>query len=83
MTENIETRLRSVVCTHLRIAPERYSEDLTAGEIPEWDSIAHVGLIMAVEAEFGIAFDVTDAVDVETAGDLLALVGRYLPNEDQ
>lgn len=78
MTEGLEPRVKRVVCHTLQIADDRYSEELAAGSIPEWDSVAHVGLIMAIEAEFGIALDVTDAVDVESVGDLLVLLERYV-----
>lgn len=78
MTEGLEPRVKRVVCQTLQIADDRYSEELAAGSIPEWDSVAHVGLIMAIEAEFGIALDVTDAVDVESVGDLLVLLERYV-----
>ena len=77
MTNDDETRVKRVVCSTLQIADDRYSEELAAGSIPEWDSVAHVGLIMAIENEFGIALDVTDAVDIESVGDLLVVLERY------
>ena len=78
MTDGFEDRVKRVVLSTLQISEDRYSEDLTAGSIPEWDSVAQVGLIMAVEAEFGLSFDVADAVDVESVGDLLLLLERYV-----
>jgi acyl carrier protein len=78
MSESLETRVKRIVCSTLQITEDRYSEELAAGAIPEWDSVAHVGLIMAIEVEFAIAFDVTDAVDVESVGDLLILLERYV-----
>ena len=77
---SIEQRLQRVVCSTLRISPDRYSEDLAAGDIPEWDSIAHVALMMQVEKEFNVAFDVADVIDVESVGDVLDLVARYAPS---
>jgi acyl carrier protein len=78
MTNDLEARVQRVVCATLQIPETRYSEELTAGSIPEWDSAAHVGLIMAIEAEFGISLDVTDAVEIESVGDLLVIVERYV-----
>lgn len=31
-------------------------DGLTADQVPDWDSLAHVNLMFAVEAEFGIQF---------------------------
>lgn len=81
MSDSIEARLERVVCSTLKIATSKYSLDLTAGEIPEWDSIAQVTLIMAVEQEFNVAFDVTEVIDVESVDDLLVLLSRYISTD--
>lgn len=78
MTTNLAARVQRVVCVTLQIPEHRYSEELAAGSIPEWDSVAHAGLIMAIEAEFDIALDVTDVVDIESVEDLLLVLERYL-----
>jgi acyl carrier protein len=78
MSNSVDERIKRIVCSTLQISEDRYSEELAAGSIPEWDSVAQVGLIMAVEAEFSVSFDVADAVDVESVGDLLLLLERYV-----
>lgn len=74
---SLEQRVQSVICQALEIDASDYNEDLSAGDIPEWDSLAHVRLLSAVEAEFAIVFDVGDAIDIESVGDLLDAVKRY------
>ncbi|MFO0900434.1 MAG: acyl carrier protein [Pirellulales bacterium] len=74
----VEEKLKQVVLDVLKIDPSQYDEDLAAGDLPEWDSIGHVNLLMAVEKEFDVAFDVADAIDVESIGDLQDLLKRYL-----
>lgn len=73
----MEERLRNLIIAQLKIDPNQYSEDLGAGDIPEWDSLAHMNLIMAIEREFHITFDVADAVDLETVGDFQDALKRY------
>ncbi|MGE9297097.1 MAG: acyl carrier protein [Puniceicoccales bacterium] len=73
----MQERLRAVVIEQLKISPETFSEDLGAGDIPEWDSLAHMNLIMAIEREFRVTFDVADAVDLETVGDFQDALKRY------
>ena len=75
---SIEQQLKTIVITSLKIAEFEYNEELTAGDLPQWDSIGHVNLLMAVEQGFDIAFDVTDAIDIESVGDLLDMVKKYL-----
>lgn len=73
----MEEKLRDLIIAQLKIEPSQYSEELGAGDIPEWDSLAHMNLIMAVEKEFRITFDVADAVDLETVGDFQDALRRY------
>lgn len=73
----IEQALKELVCSTLKLPPEAYSEDLAAGDVPQWDSLGHVNLLMAVEKHFGIALEVVDSIEIETAGDLLDVVKRY------
>lgn len=73
----MEEKFRALLIQQLKIDPAVYSEDLGAGDIPEWDSLAHMNLIMTVEREFRVTFDVADAVDLETVGDFLEVLKRY------
>ncbi|MEM9227301.1 MAG: acyl carrier protein [Verrucomicrobiota bacterium] len=72
----IESEIKTLVLEQLKISEEPYSEELMAGDIPEWDSLAHVNLLMAVEKHFSIVFDVGDAIDIESVGDLIDAVKR-------
>ncbi len=58
----------------LRIAPGRISDSLAVGDVPEWDSIAHLSLITAVETRFDIRFAMTEVLALKTIGDLIRLV---------
>lgn len=73
----IDDRIRRLVIESLRIDESVYSEDLAAGDIPQWDSLAHVNLLMATEREFRISFDIADAAEIESVGDLIDAVKRY------
>ena len=54
------------------------SDDTTAREVPEWDSLAHIGLIIEIEDEFGLKFTVDDISDLKNVGQMIALVERKL-----
>jgi acyl carrier protein len=73
----IEHAIQRLVVETLKIDDHVYTEDLAAGDIPEWDSLAHINLLMAVEREFRITLDVADAAEIESVGDLIDAVKRY------
>lgn len=47
------------------------SDDTTANDIEDWDSLTHITLISSVEEEFGIKFEMADIVKFEKVGDMV------------
>ncbi len=43
----------------------------TAGDIDGWDSIAHIRLMIAIEGEFSLKFDVGEFQEYRNIGDLV------------
>ena len=41
-------------------------------DVPNWDSFAYINLIVAVEIELGIKFNVAEVESFETVGDIVA-----------
>jgi len=52
--------------------------DLTAAEVPEWDSFNHINLIVAVESRFKIKFQTAEIEQLHTVGHLVALIAAKL-----
>lgn len=50
------------------------SPGMTADDIPEWDSLAHVRLILAVQKAFGVKFSAAQTASLKNVGDLAALL---------
>lgn len=51
-------------------------EDMTAADIPEWDSLNHIDLIVAVERKFRVKFTTRDVAALKTVGDLAELTAK-------
>jgi len=49
----------------------------TFSEIDQWDSVATVNIIVALEEEFGIKFKLEDIQTLETVQDFVDLVQKY------
>ena len=47
-------------------------------DIDDWDSLAHISLIAAVENEFGIRFNIKTALQLKTAGEIADAVGSLI-----
>jgi acyl carrier protein len=48
----------------------------SADDVPEWDSLKHVTLIVSVEREFGRRFKSSDISALKNVGDLVDLIER-------
>ncbi len=51
---------------------------LTAEDVPQWDSLSHVRLILAVQREFGVKFSAAHVAGLKDVGGLASLVKARL-----
>jgi acyl carrier protein len=54
------------------------TESTTAKEVPGWDSLNHVRLLVHIEQAYGISFPVDSVERLENVGELIALVNRLI-----
>ncbi len=57
------------------------NSDTTADEVPGWDSFNHINIIMGVEMEFGIRFNVAELESLKNVGDFTTLIEKRLANK--
>jgi acyl carrier protein len=50
------------------------SRSTTASDVPGWDSLAHVRLILAVEKAFAVKFSAAQVTKLKNVGDLVDLI---------
>jgi acyl carrier protein len=55
---------------------EKFTEDLSIDNVPGWDSMAHVGLILALQKEFGVSISPADAIELTSVKNII----QYLAN---
>ncbi|MDC0492702.1 acyl carrier protein [Alphaproteobacteria bacterium] len=54
------------------------SDELSAKDVDEWDSITHINIILAVEQEFKIRFSLGEVEKVNNVGEFIDLVRSHL-----
>ncbi len=52
---------------------------LTAEDVPEWDSLTHVRLILAVQKAFNVKFSAAQIASLKNVGDLMDLIRAKAP----
>jgi acyl carrier protein len=51
--------------------------ETTANDVPGWDSLSHVNLIVAVEQTFKVKFSTKELLALQNVGDLVACIDRH------
>ncbi len=60
----MEDRIRTIMAEALRLPVERIGPDAAIGTVPNWDSTAHMRMMIALEDEFGIDLDERQMVEM-------------------
>ena len=58
--------------------PPALTPELSATEVPEWDSLLQISIVVAVEAAFGVRFRVGEVEGTNNVGEFATLIERRL-----
>ena len=70
----ISDELKTVLLTALELDDWDIEDETIATEIPGWDSLKHVDIILAVEEYFRVHFKNAEILKLKNIGDLQRLV---------
>jgi acyl carrier protein len=60
----MDERIRAIMAEVLRLPAERIGADAAIGTVPNWDSTAHMRMMIALEDAFGIELDESRMVEM-------------------
>jgi acyl carrier protein len=53
------------------------NDELTAADVPSWDSVAHINLMFTIESQFGVTFTDDQLSGFKNVGELRRFVDSY------
>ena len=74
----MEDKLRAIFIESLNINASDVVDGLRYSEIPQWDSVAHMALIAAIEEGFDIMLDAEDVIDMSSFLKAKEIVAKHL-----
>jgi len=74
----ITEELKKVILGALKLEDFDFNNETTAPEVPGWDSLTHVNVILAVEKHYNIRFKNLEILRLKNVGDLQKLVNSKL-----
>jgi acyl carrier protein len=60
MRDDIEQRIKEIMADIFHLDPKQIDERTTMDNTDAWDSANHISLVLALEDEFAISFDVVE-----------------------
>ena len=70
----MDDKIRAIMAEVLRLPVERIGADAAIGTVPNWDSTAHMRMMIALEDEFGVELDETRMVEMTSFAKIRAVV---------
>ena len=74
----ISDRLKKTILNELKLENFEFDENTTADQVPGWDSLSHLNVILAVEKEFNIRFKPYELLKLKNIGELQKLIDDKL-----
>jgi acyl carrier protein len=70
--------LYATVAGVLGLSPADVNDETSAENTPEWDSLKHVNIVMAVEQAFGLKFDMNEIMEINSVGRIAEALQKKL-----
>jgi acyl carrier protein len=74
----VSDRLKQVILNALDLPDFNISDETTASMVPNWDSLNHVNVVLAIETQYAIKFKAIEILKVKNIGQLQRLVDSKL-----
>ena len=75
-------KIKSIMVRVFQCSDSDITEESSASDIDQWDSLAHVGLVLEIEKEYDIKFALGELQNLKNVKGLIDLVESKLKHED-
>lgn len=75
---DIMSRVQDVFREELELDDLELTDETTADDVEEWDSLSHVQLVVALEKTFNIKFTSREILSWDNVGDLVDCIGKKI-----
>ncbi|MBR3078920.1 MAG: acyl carrier protein [Prevotella sp.] len=76
--DDILARIQEIFREELEVEDLVLTDETTADDVEEWDSLSHVQLVVALEKAFNIKFTSREILSWDNVGDLVDCIGKKL-----
>ena len=73
----VNEKFYQVFAEALNISRDQVRDDLAYNSLPQWDSVAHMALVVALEDAFDIMLDTDDIIDMSSVAIARTILEKY------
>jgi acyl carrier protein len=77
----LETRVRTILSEALKMDLSNMGDNISTKNVPDWDSLAMVNVLLGIEEEFGLEIDGEQIVQLKSFKDIVSLMEELLADE--
>ena len=70
----MDDKIRAIMAEVLRLPVDRIGADAAIGTVPNWDSTAHMRMMIALGDEFGVELDESRMIEMTSFATIRAVV---------
>ena len=74
----INGQIKKIVKETFNLNKEKIDENWTSEDIPEWDSMGHLKLIMAIEKEFNVSIEIEEMFQIKSLKDIRVVIEKKI-----
>jgi len=78
MSKNVEQTIRDLMAIVLNMDAAKIDDGTSMDNTPGWDSANHINLVLALEEEFSISFEVSEFEMMTTYFDVVQVVSAKI-----
>lgn len=72
--ERADSQVKQVMADVLGLSPEAVGESTRSDQIASWDSLNHIRLVLALEQEFQVAFEIGEIESMVSYADIMRVL---------
>ena len=74
----MESQVKEIIARVLNIPLDKVTDDLSSGDIPEWDSVGNLAIISTLEQDLGVEFPLEDLFDLTSVRSIVDEVNKLI-----
>lgn len=83
VNQYLTTQVQGALVEALRVPPEQVPPDLAFGDLPQWDSMGHMEVMMTLEAQFGVEINADTIANLTSIPAICAYIGNNKQTQEK